>query len=205
MILWTLRHTKPFNPNDVCYGRLNFDVSPSFNEEATQALAALKENKATPSQLFSSPLLRCLRLAEVSSAALNLPIEKKDSLIEVNFGAWEGEKLTAVPRDQMRAWNNDLRGFRFPNGESFHDVDVRVEKFLDTLSDDGEFLWVTHAGVIAALQHFACGLPDSDFVEVKFSYAMVTRFEFTRNHEGHFRGTFKTLHNGIKMPALVTE
>jgi alpha-ribazole phosphatase len=77
-----------------------------------------------------------------------------------------------------------------------------VGAFLDTLSDDGEYLWVTHAGVIAALQHFACGLPDSKFVEGEFSYTMVNRFEFTRNAEGHFRGTFTKIHDGIQMPPL---
>ncbi|MBO7384675.1 MAG: histidine phosphatase family protein, partial [Fibrobacter sp.] len=122
---------------------------------------------------------------------------------EINFGSWEGQKLTAVPRSEMYAWQKDLRGFRFPDGESFFDVDKRVESFTDTLDDDGEFLFVTHAGVIAALQHFACGLPDEDFVEGKFSYTMVTRFELHRNAEGHYRGTFKTVHDGIKMPPLV--
>ena len=36
-----------------------------------------------------------------------------------------------------------------------------------------------------------------------FSYTMVTRFEFKRNSEGHFRGKFTTVHEGIKMPPLV--
>jgi alpha-ribazole phosphatase len=103
----------------------------------------------------------------------------------------------------MHAWMNDLRGFRFPGGENFYDVDRRVESFLDSLPDDGEFLFVTHAGVIAALQHFACGLPDEDFVEGKFSYTMVTRFDLQRNAEGHFRGTFEKIYDGIQMPPLV--
>jgi alpha-ribazole phosphatase len=125
-----------------------------------------------------------------------------DSLKEINFGTWEGQKLTAVPRAEMAGWMQDLRGFRFPNGENFYDMDKRVGTFLDTLPDDGEFLWVTHAGVIAALQHFACGLPDSDFVEGKFSYTMVNRFELTRNAEGHYHGTFTKIHDGIQMPPL---
>ena len=122
--------------------------------------------------------------------------------MEINFGTWEGQKLTAVPRTEMHTWKSDWRGFRFPDGESFHDVDKRVETLLDTLDDNGEFLWISHAGVIAALQHFACGLPDEVFVEGMFSYAMVSRFEFARNSEGHFRGKFTTVHEGIKMPPL---
>ena len=202
MILWTFRHTKPYNPNDVCYGQLDFDVSPTFPEESSSAIEDFLKAGPKPTKLYSSPLLRCLRLAEEVSKATKLPIEKVDSLKEINFGTWEGQKLTAVPRAEMAGWMQDLRGFRFPNGENFYDVDNRVGAFLDTLPDDGEFLWVTHAGVIAALQHFACGLPDSDFVEGKFSYTMVNRFELKRNAEGHFRGSFTKVHDGIQMPPL---
>ena len=203
MILWTIRHTKPYNPNDVCYGRLDFDVSPTFESEAAGAIEDFLKAGAKPTRLFSSPLLRAYRLAEKVSLATGLPVEKEDSIQEINFGTWEGQKLTAVPRSEMYAWMADLRGYRFPEGESFFDVDKRVESFTDKLDDDGEFLYVTHAGVIAALQHFACGLPDEDFVEGKFSYTMVTRFDLKRNAEGHYRGSFKTVHDGIKMPPLV--
>ena len=202
MILWTFRHTKPYNPKDVCYGQLDFDVSPSFQEESKLAIDAFLKTNAKPTKLYSSPLLRCLRLAEAVSKATGLAIEKKDALKEINFGTWEGQKLTAVPKAEMAAWVQNLRGFRFPQGENFYDVDKRVSVFLDSLEDNGEFLWVTHAGVIAALQHFACGLPDSQFVEGEFSYTMVNRFEFKRNADGHYRGNFIKIHDGIQMPPL---
>ena len=186
MILWTIRHTKPYNPNDVCYGRLDFDVSPTFEEESDGAIKALLEANAKPTRLFSSPLIRCLRLAEKASAATGLAIEKEPAIIELNFGTWEGQKLTAVPRSEMHAWISNLRGYRFPEGENFYDIDERAGKFLDSLPDEGEFLCITHAGVIAALQHSRCGLPDEVFVEGMYSYAMVTKFEFTRNEDGKF-------------------
>ena len=129
-------------------------------------------------------------------------MEKREEIIEMNFGTWEGQKLTAVPRKEMEAWARDLRGYRFEGGECFYDIDRRVQSLLDTLDDDGEFLWISHAGVIAALQHFACGLPDDKFVEGAFSYAMVTRFEFKRNADGHYRGTFTKIHDGIQMAPL---
>lgn len=202
MILWTIRHTKPYNPNDVCYGRLDFDVSPTFEEESDGALKALKGAGAKPTRMYTSPLKRCLRLAEKAEKATGLTMEKRDEIIEMNFGSWEGQKLTEVPREEMAAWAHDLRGYKFKGGECFYDIDRRVQSLLDTLDDDGEFLWITHAGVIAALQHFACGLPDKDFVEGAFSYAMVTRFEFKRNADGHYRGTFTKIHDGIQMQPL---
>lgn len=205
MILWTIRHTKPYNPKDVCYGRLDFDVSPTFEEESDKAIKAFLATNAKPTRLFSSPLLRCTRLANKVSAQLQLPVEKEEAIIELNFGSWEGQKLTEVPRAEMHAWVSNLRGYRFPNGENFYDIDKRVGEFLDKLPDDGEFLCVTHAGVIAALQHSRCGLPDEVFAEGMFSYAMVTKFEFNRDSEGHFRGTYTKIHDGIPMPTLKME
>lgn len=202
MKLWTIRHTRPYNPKDVCYGRLDFDVSPSFQQESDDMLKAFMTLGAKPSRLYCSPLTRCKKLANKVGTALSLPPEPRDALLEMNFGRWEGKKLTEAPRDEMAAWIKDLRGFKFPDGESFHEVDNRVTEFLDTLPDDGEFLWVTHVGVIAALQHAACGLPDEDFVEGRFSYTMVTCFNFTRDAAGHYKGTFEKLYDGIQMPPL---
>ena len=110
MILWTIRHTKPYNPNDVCYGRLDFDVSPTFESEASGAIEDFLKAGAKPTRLFSSPLLRAYRLAEKVSQATGLPVEKADAIQEINFGSWEGQKLTAVPRNEMYAWMKDLRG-----------------------------------------------------------------------------------------------
>lgn len=202
MILWTIRHTKPYNPKDVCYGRLDFDVAESFPEESKGAIDAFVATGAKPSRLFSSPLIRCTKLADLAAAATGLPVEKEDAILEVNFGDWEGEKLTEVGRDQMVNWQKDLRGFKFPNGECFYDVDRRVQKFLDSLDDDGEYLWVTHAGVIASLMHFGCGVPNQQFVEGSFSYEMVTRFDWKRGEDGHFMGSFEKVYDGIQMKPL---
>ena len=79
MILWTIRHTKPYNPKDVCYGRLDFDVSPTFEEESDKALKALVESGAKPTRLFSSPLIRCTKFADKASKMLGLPVEKSSS------------------------------------------------------------------------------------------------------------------------------
>lgn len=202
MILWTIRHTKPYNPHDVCYGRLDFDVSQTFDSESSGAINALLNARAKPEKMFTSPLKRCLKLAQKVQLATNLTFEIRKELIELNFGSWEGQKLTAVPKIEMQAWAHNLRGYRFTGGECFYDIDARVSKFLNSLNDNGEFLWITHAGVIASLQHFACGLSDNNFVEGAFSYAMVTRFEFTRNAQGNFCGTFTKIYDGIKMPPL---
>lgn len=183
MILWTIRHTKPFNPKDICYGRLDLDVSPSFPEEYPPVLEALTKANVAPVKIFSSPLQRSYKLAQKVGEFLNQPVEKAEEIIEVNFGSWEGQKLNETPREEMAAWKADLRGYKFKNGESFHEVDDRMDKLLHKNFEDfpnTEVMWVSHAGIIASVMHRYCGVPDNDFVEGRFHYAMVTRFEFDK-------------------------
>lgn len=201
MILWTLRHTKPYNPNDVCYGQSDFDVSPSFEREFPPAVAVLKE-KCRAKSLYASPLKRCYKLAEKASEALGLPIETEDALREIHYGSWENVKLSAAPKEEMAAWKNDLRGYRFPGGESFRDVDVRIGHFIRKILDKPEVLFVTHAGVIGAIEHSICGVPDKDFIEGEFPYAMVTRFEIHKAADGTLKGSFEKLYGGIQQASL---
>lgn len=186
MILWTIRHTKPFNPKDICYGRLDLDVSPSFlPEELPPILDAVKKANVQPAKIYSSPLRRSFKLAEKVSELLKMPVEKAEEIIEVNFGDWEGQKLTEVPREEMAAWKADLRGYKFKNGESFHEVDERVKSLLKKCFidfKDKEVMWVSHAGVIASVMHSYCNVPDNDFVEGRFCYAIIMRFEFTEEN-----------------------
>jgi alpha-ribazole phosphatase len=202
MILWTLRHTKPYNPDNLCYGRADFDVSSTFEKEYPPALDIL-ERESRPERIFASPLLRCVRLADKVSERLGLPYGTDPAIIELNFGSWERHRLDLVPRNEMAAWLADLRGFRFPDGESFHDMDVRVKAFLAECIGKNfrEILWVTHAGVIATLEHSVCGVPEDDFVEGRFPYAMVTRFDI-QEKGGKLTGTFETKYGGLTQPPL---
>lgn len=202
MILWTIRHTKPHNPENVCYGRLDFDVSPSFPEEYPGVLKALEKNKVSPKLFFSSPLLRCAKLAEKVKEVVKINPCPVEDIAEVNFGDWEKQKLTDIPPAEMLAWKKNLRGYRFPNGESFHDVDKRVSKHLEyCLEQNKECLWVTHAGVIASLLHTYAGVPEEDFVEGKFAYATITRFEF-KKEDGVWKASYRHVYEGIPMPPL---
>ncbi len=202
MILWTIRHTKPFNPQNVCYGRLDFDVAPSFHDEYPGVLRALTEHQIHPKRFYESPLLRCKRLAEKVSQHLGITPITAPEIIEVDFGEWENQQLKLIDRTQMNAWKNNLRSYRFPGGESFHDVDKRVAQLVKRcLADNEETLWVTHAGVIASLMHTFADVPDENFVEGQFPYALITRFDFQES-DGKIQASFRNIYGGIAMPPL---
>jgi len=201
MILWTLRHTTPDVPKSVCYGRSDYDVASTFEEEYPHALAALSSCKAN--RVLTSPLRRCRRLAEKVAEALSLPIEIAPALSEIHFGEWERKSFSSIPDSEKQAWRNNLRHYRFPGGESFHDVGIRVADYLrETHSQDTEMLWVSHAGVISSLLHSFCGVPDDDFIEGKLGYGTLIRFDFSNwNKEiSHSSVSWEVVYPGRPQP-----
>ena len=112
-------------------------------EEGFEELEKFKAEGVYPqfdmedAQFFVSGLVRTMQTLKCIYGDVDYTINEK--LKEINFGDWEGKKMDAVPREEMQGWANALRGFRFPNGECFHDIDKRVQRLLDTLDDDGEF------------------------------------------------------------------
>ena len=84
MALHLIRHTRPRIAEGVCYGRLDLDVSDTFPVEAQQVQSKLENSY---SNVFVSPLRRCLKLAEY----LNLSFEVDHRIQEMNFGDWEGQ------------------------------------------------------------------------------------------------------------------
>jgi alpha-ribazole phosphatase len=85
------------------------------------------------------------------------PVTIDARLQEMDFGAWEGQLWSALPRADLDRWAADVAGFRPPGGECFHDVLARLRDALNILR--APHLIVTHAGVIRAAQHALGGMP----------------------------------------------
>ena len=116
---------------------------------------AAYQGKALPA-LWQNVPWYCTPLKRTRETADALGIKTVDiapSLIEMNWGSWEGRKLADLRTelgDAMR--DNEDRGwdFRPEGGESPRDVVGRVEDFLKAGSDT-VFGAVTHKGVIRAV------------------------------------------------------
>jgi probable phosphoglycerate mutase len=86
-----------------------------------------------PGAIYASPLGRSLRTAQIIAEPLRLPVQPMDSLIDIDYGAWQG--LTA---DEARErWPAEVdRWFRrpdlvqIPGGETLQAVLVRAAQAL---------------------------------------------------------------------------
>ncbi len=99
--------------------------------------------------LWSSPLSRASETAAlVSGRAPTIAPE----LIEMNWGAWEGqsgEALIATPGSGYRHIEDWTWDFRPPSGESPRDVDTRLQPWRARLSGDN--VAVCHIGIMRVL------------------------------------------------------
>jgi broad specificity phosphatase PhoE len=112
----------------------------------------------------TSPLARCRQTAALLRASHpGPPAAIEPSLIEMDFGNWEGQSLAALrAADPDGTAAREARGLDFaaPGGESPRDVQARLAPWLRALGAAGhDVLAITHKGVIRALYSQASGWP----------------------------------------------
>ncbi|MDO5569940.1 MAG: alpha-ribazole phosphatase family protein [Bacteroidales bacterium] len=158
-----VRHTSVNVPKSICYGQTDVEVSESFIEEAKivkRNLAQYVNDIDINSQVFSSPLKRCRKLA--SYCGFDSPLID-NKLMEMNFGEWEMQKYGEINDPQLEKWFDNWL-FEVPTrGESFIEMIKRVSLFIDNIKSTNlnKAIIFTHAGVIACARVYA-GLYPAD-------------------------------------------
>ena len=148
-----VRHTAPDVPAGTCYGQTDVPLKDTFAVEAAaarDALAALGE----PDAVYTSPLSRCVRLAEFCG----YPDAVRDvRLLEMNFGEWEMQRYEEIHDPYIQDWYEDYINLPVPGGESFTMQFERVSAFLEELRQQPfrRVLIFAHGGVLACAKIFA--------------------------------------------------
>jgi alpha-ribazole phosphatase len=104
--------------------------------------------------IYTSTLSRARLTAEIIASGHKCSITARDELNELNFGFVEGLTFEEI-KDLYPELAEALGGFeappRFPGGESFDELDNRVQNFLKTLpkhKPEETILIVSHAGTL---------------------------------------------------------
>jgi alpha-ribazole phosphatase len=152
MKLLLLRHARTLAADGLCYGRLDVPVHPALTREAAERVAA-----GLPASLAlrHSPLVRCHDLA-LALAALRPELQPtaEPRIAEMDFGDWEDRPWSSIARAEFEAWmaafaDRPAGG----SGESTRAFMQRVGGAFDDWRAGGrDALWVTHAGVIRAVE-----------------------------------------------------
>ena len=145
---------------------------------AAKRVAELKNVDA----VYASPLERAKETAAPIAAARGLKVQIDRGLLECDFGQWTGGELKQLMK--LPEWGQVQRypsGFRFPDGESFTEMQVRMTTCLDRLRTrhpGGVIVTVSHADPIKAAVTHAMGAHLDLFQRTVISTCSITAIAY---------------------------
>lgn len=148
-------------------------------QAAADRIAALARVDA----VYASPLERARETAAPIAKARNLKVNIDKGLLECDFGEWTGAELKKLMK--LPEWNTVLRApstFRFPNGESFTEMQGRIVNAIDRLRaahEGGVVVCVSHADPIKAAVAHAMGTHIDLFQRIVISPCSVTAIAYS--------------------------
>ena len=182
MDIYLIRHTKTDTLKGLCYGKSEVALADTFLEEVQKLKLKLPEFKAN-SQFFSSPLVRCVKLAEKLSRAVTIDAR----LSELDFGDWESRRFDDIDVDDLQQWTDNFVHSSPPNGESFTDLCRRVGFFWEDMVQGispatEQILIITHAGVIRALFAYLLQMPPANAFQFRVDLGSVHKLQHFNNY-----------------------
>ncbi|MGB9797519.1 MAG: histidine phosphatase family protein [bacterium] len=137
-------------------GKMQGRTDVPLNERGiTQAKLLAKRLANVPlSAIYSSPLMRAMKTAEIIAQNHGLPIIPATPLQEADFGGWEGLTLEEIKNGWGEAIDLWYEGKALPpKGEGILEMQRRVVEFVEDVIEKHkgeEILIVAHGGPIRA-------------------------------------------------------
>jgi probable phosphomutase (TIGR03848 family) len=148
-------------------------------ERAAERIAAVRQVDA----VYCSPLERARETAAPIARARGLRPKVEPGLLECDFGDWTGRELKQLMK--LPEWSTVQRApstFRFPGGESFSEMQLRIVTALEklrTAHPGGTVVAVSHADPIKAAIAHAVGTPLDLFQRIVVSTCSITAIAWT--------------------------
>ncbi len=133
--------------------------------------------------VYASPLERTRETAKPIGKATSTQVKIERGLLECDFGDWTGQPLKKLMK--LPEWTRVQRnpsGFRFPGGESFPEMQMRITSTLAKLADrhsGGVVVAVSHADPIKAAVAHALGTHLDLFQRIVISPCSITAIRLT--------------------------
>lgn len=179
-------------------GWTDVGLNEQGEKQAKNARDKLKDEKIDG--VFSSPLKRAFRTAEIINENFGLEIKRVDALKERNFGVWEDLKYKEICEkhpEEVKLWEADWVNYCIKGGESAVQAFNRVNGFVGTLIESNKgakltkLLIVTHLGCIRSIVANLLGMGNEGCWRFKVDNAGITRLVV--NDEGY---AYLTMLNG---------
>ena len=173
MFIHLIRHTTPDIDQGICYGQTDLGLVDSFEAERD---IVLKKLESEYDIVYTSPLIRCARLADFIHAKRRIT---ETRILEYNFGDWELKPWDSFKTQKEQTWMNNFVDQAAPNGDSLITMQARVMEFWHELEkqDFDKVAVVTHSGVQRLIHAFALDTPIEKIFRLRLDFGAVLEFE----------------------------
>ncbi len=178
-----VRHGRTATTGTVLPGRAKglhlSDDGTAQAQAAADRIAQLERVHA----VYASPLERTRETAAPIGRAVDQPVRTAKGLLECDFGEWTGKRLSNLrKKPEWSTVQHRPSIFRFPGGESFAEMQLRIWNQMETLVTDhpGQtVVAVSHADPIKAAVAMATGVHLDLFQRISISPCSITPLLFT--------------------------
>ena len=135
------------------------------------------------SAVYSSPLKRAVRTADIVAKPHSIAVQTIEELGEMRIGAWEGMfagDIAAKYPELWKTWRTNPGDFRMPGGESLGEVCERAIRAFGVIMDESEgkmVLAVTHDVVVKLLVAHCLGVSLNIYRRLEVGNASITVME----------------------------
>ena len=172
-----------WNVGEVFRGRIDIEL----NETGIKQAELLSEylSGAKIEAIYSSPLKRALKTAQILARPHQLEVETSPGLIDLDFGEWHG-----LPHEEVKdkypglyaEWASHPERLKVPGGESLGDVRERVTRVVQEViaKHEGTVALVSHRVENKVLICALLGLDNSHFWSIRQDICGITTFTYEK-------------------------
>lgn len=167
-----------WNVGEIFRGRADVELNETGIKQAELLAEYLRS--ANIEAVYSSPLKRALRTAEMVASYHQLEVEIAPGLIDFDFGKWQGlphQEVKERYKELYIKWIEHPDKVRMPAGESLDDVRKRATGVVDEViakKYEGAVVLVAHRVVNKVLICALLGLDNSHFWNIRQDTAGIT-------------------------------
>lgn len=184
MNVYFMRHGETdWNTIKRLQGRTDIPLNQNGIDLATKTSKAVHESGIVFNKIYTSPLIRAKKTAELMNVYSKAPLVEDSRIIEFCFGDGEGHTFEEIKTNErfisLRNWFFAPENYKAELGaESYEEFFGRIDDFLTTVrkleaalspqeSENYNLLIVCHGGVVRGLLKQMLGWSVNDFAKTK--------------------------------------
>ncbi len=190
MIIYLIRHGETTANVDKQFAGIT-DVELTEKGVGQAILAGEKLKDIQFDAFYSSNLKRAHETAKMIAKHQSAELIPLEALQEMNFGIWEGKKMSEIQAEHgelLNQWFVDFETFIVPEGESVKEMFKRVTTAYKTiiepfsLDSDKCIAIVAHGGVIQSLLSYLCFGDNTGYWKFKIDNCGVNKIEYVMGY-----------------------